>query len=459
MALTPEQIDALERKRDAAQNSLDGLTDPEAIDARQAIIDDAQDVEDAYKSIYDDFHFNIVLEYENEREVLNGQYTEFPILESELQDTGNLIPNRLLPTNPDIDVIRIPEFDGGGLVTIDNAITIDNIDDLVGPQLSILDTEETRINRQEPRERYLKTGFGGTSPTNSLTLRTTTAITPASTQVSFATSDFNETPFFSVGDRLVIQNGLEQVAIEITNIVSQIPGVPPVAATPGFCTPASSPNTEAQCTIEGGVFTPANPGSPPINYSSTIDFEFIVVGSCASNAEIDEAWAGFSNADRTAQIDSTDGYDALMAQMIQDLKDKMIPRIAKLDEELTAIQANLDVDLDPQAEIDVDASKTFMNTFISTPDISDSGMSAIENERLNRLTEITARILAIVDAFTMQTQDYFEQRYFFANERANTSRGTIRILNFRLRVEDGFGDDIINLQATIDSINIVLAGP
>lgn len=426
ISLTPEEIAALLAEYQALTNSIASRQDAKA-SVDQSIID-STNTDNAEKKAFDFYDLSIIRQYENEREALDGTYQENPVTKAELDALGALTPNRLFPTLPDTAPVRITEFDGGGLVTTDNQIT-----GIPFGLSGALDIEPYWISRQSEREDWLVNGFGGTSPTITPTTVVQTAISPSTTQITIVTSVPTENPVFAVGNRFVVTDGSNQVGIEITNIVSEIPGDPDAGSCAGE-TPPGSGIDQPTCLANGGTWTPA-----PTNFQGIYDVIVLVPSTVTANSDIDETWAGFSNTDRTNKIDATDGYDDLLLNMLAELTLTIDNRILKLNDQKTALIANEDVSLDPQAELDVDSALSVLNTWKINSNIDDSELAILSSERATRSPQISARISAIGTAFTSPI-NLFDARYTSATNIGDTSRGTSRIKTFKEDTRDIMDD-------------------
>jgi len=429
LTLTQDEIDALNAEYCALQSSVASRT--QQLLSQVDVIADATDVDNAQNKVFDLYDTDIILAYEKEREQLDGTHIDTPVTLAELDNLGTLDPtNRLLPINPITNPTRIAQFDGTPLITTDNEIAGIPSDPL---SPVVVDNEAYRIARQAEREDWLQNGFGGTSPTITATTFIVGAITPSTTQITVQTTTEVENALFAVGNTFVALEGGKEVGILITNIVSQINGAG------GFCTPTATPDTEAQCGIEGGDWT------FPTNYEAVLDVVILTTLSLGTDATIDENWAGFSNSDRTAKVDSTDGYTDMLLDLIDDLEDMIDERIVKLDAQKTQLQLNQDPNLASSAETNVDTSKTAMNAWKATKLVTDTDLTTLASERGVRSPQITARITAIGTAITTPT-NFFDLRYTAAVDKGDTSRGTARVRIFR---EDtgGVGGTIATFKA------------
>lgn len=137
--------------------------------------------------------------------------------------------------------------------------------------------------------------------------------------------------------------------------------------------------------------------------------------------------SSFTNTERDTKTTSDPGQQTSFNNLLSLIELQVNNRIARLDEQITALTANEDPDLDASALTDANTSKSFLEAWLVTSDVSDTGLSSLSSERGTRGAEITARKAAIILAYTDQTEDYYEKRYELANVRANTMTGTLRI--------------------------------
>lgn len=442
ISLTQAEIDALLAERTKLIASIDKRQ--ESIDNQDDVVQAATDADNAQKKVFDLYDVDIIGNYEDEREALNGQYIENPVLKSELDAVGQLdANNRMFPTNPITNPIRIAEFDDGGKVTTDNEIPGVPSDLASSTQI---DHEPYRILKQAEREDWLVNGFGGTSPTVTGTMSVTEAITPATTTINIESSASTETFNFQAGDTFVVDDGSNQVGILVINVVSQSNGDPNAGSCSGE-TPPGSGVDETTCLANGGTWTPAP--EPP---GAELEILVLTIGSVTAGGSLDSSWAGFNNTDRTNKIDATDGYTSLLTDLIDDLENMIDARIAFLTTQETALQNNQDAGLDAQALIDVQDTLTFLNAWKVSKDVDDTELGTLSSERSTRTTEITARITAIETAMA----GYYNARYTAATDVADTSRGTARIKFFRIDTQSVTGDLLAAEQARKQSIEDTL---
>jgi hypothetical protein len=400
ITLTPEETDTLQRQYVQLTNSI--ATRQAAVDAQDGVIADAENADNAEKKVFDFYDEDIIRQYENEREQLDGSYQESPVTKAELDDLGALNPsNRLYPTLPQTAPLRISEFDGGGLVTTDNEIIFQG--------QTVIDSEPFRITKQLERQDWLANGLGGTMPVVDPTALVVGAIDQNTTTIEIQ-EDPGGISSFAVGDRFLVVSGSEQIGIEITSITSTGSGT---CDNPIY-------TDQATCELNGGVWTPTGQGFE-------LGIIVLTTGSVAAGGSIDELWSGFSNADRINKNDATDGYNYLLNELTNDLEAQIDSSILKLNTQKTALEANQDINLDPDALIDVNTQLSVLNTWKVNKDVDDDELSDLENDAVDRQLFITSRIAAIEPAKAA----YYDLRYTSATNIGDTSRGTARILIFR----------------------------
>lgn len=337
---------------------------------QQAQADKYAITDGAFKKFMDYYNGDIIGQYDAERKALNGQYIAAPVVESDVVNPATLTASRTTPISPVTDIIRIPEFDGSPLIS-----TIVNETQHIADQAV---TENTLVNGYPPFVTY------------SATLTTTSALTPLST-----TLDVTDTLIpvaVSNGATFIITDGVNLAVLTKTG-ESDIPGGPPYLATLN-------------------VTQVVSPASTIASGQSLISF------------------AGFTNGERSAKTASNPNLQGLMNFLIARLQSQINSRISRLNEQLAALAANQDPDGTSQittATTNANTAKTFLTNYLITTDISDVGISSLAAERATRSSQITARLAQIVANYTGQTLNYFDQRYTFANNRANTSRGTLRL--------------------------------
>lgn len=400
--LTPEEIAQLQAERAKQVNIRDAML--AAVPQKAARTAELAVADGSFKKFFDYYNDDIIGPYDAERKALDGNYIASPVVEADITNPASLIASRTTPSLPDTDIIRIAEFDGGPLV-----VDADN--------------ESQHISDQADAEDALVNGFAGTSPTVTATSLTNSAFGPTDTTLDV--EDATGPMSFAVGDVFVIHDGGTNAAIlKVTNVTDNAGGDPP--------------------------------------YDLTLEVEVLVApaGTIAIGSDIIDSFTGFNNTERTNKVASLSELQPVMDALISNLEGLINNRILRLDDQLTALAAQQDPDATAEiatAQTDVNTSKTFINNYLLTTDISDTGISSLSTERGTRSSQVSTRIAQIINNYTGQTENYYDKRYQFANDRGNTSRGTLRI---QKNSEQG-GEQAQNLadaaQAQIDSIDGILS--
>lgn len=384
----------------AAKATASAATYQSQIAAQQAEAAKLAVTDGAFKKFFDYYDTQIITQYDLERTQINGQYIDSPVLEADIVACGSLAGGRIQPALPVTDIIRIPQFDGT-------------------PLLQNPTYELQAIPEQATAENVLVNGYGGSSP--AATILTDDPITPSSTTLKL--KDASTTFSIAPNSVFVVQNGGDLAVIKILTFVMQVSPVPPPYI--------------ANCTIQVIV--------PP-------------AGTIVSGQQL-TAFTGFTNAERTTKTASNPQFQPLMNYLITDLQAKINARIPFLNTQLTAIAANQDPDAVAalaQATTDVNASKTFLTNYLITTIISDSGLGTLSAERAQRTGQANARVSAINTAYTGQSKNYYNERYNAANNRANTSRGSLRLQKNAEQVAAQSGAFAATLGDQAGAINSIL---
>lgn len=427
--LTDEEVATLQAQYIQLTSSI--ASRQAAIDAQNNVVQDATNADNAEKKVFAFYDDAIIRQYEDEREELDGTYQDDPVTTTDLDAVGALdATNRLFPTLPDTEPVRISQFDGGNLITTDNEILDEGI--------TVVDHEAFRITKQLQRQNWLVNGFGGTSPTIDPTAIVLTPIDINTTLIEIE-EDPTGTSAFAIGDRFIIEDGSQQVAVEVLSIT-------PTGA--GTCSDPTYTD-EATCTLNGEIWTPTSKGFE-------LGIRVITDGNIAANSNIDENWSGFSNTDRANKNDATDGYNHLLTTLIDALEEQIDFRLGQLTTQKAALETNEDPALDPNALINVDTVIAFLNAWKVDRDVDDTEIASLTNECNNRNIDITSRIAAITAAIATQV----DARYTSAVNIADTSRGTARIKIFRIDTQGVTGDLKASDEAQRDAIEntLILAG-
>lgn len=369
--LTPDEIAQMQKEATKAKAAAETFT--AQIAAQQARALELAKVDSAFKKFFDYYNNDIITHYDSEKKAINGQFITSPITEADIQASGALAGGRIQPSLPATDVIRIPEFDGGGLSVTPDA-----------------NNELQFIADQAIQEDVLVNGYGGTAP--SLTTVTATAITSASTTLQLT----NPAATYSIapGTVLIVSSLSDFAVVRIDTFVMQ-----------------------------------ATPVPPPYIANCNITLLVAPTGTIASGQTL-TAFTGFTNTERTNKTTTNPQMQGFMNYLIAQLQSKINGRITTLNSQLAAIALNQDPDAVAalaQAITDANASKTFLTNYLVSTNISNSGLGTLSTERGTRTTQANARVAAITAAYTGQSKNYYNERYNAANNRGNTSRGSLRL--------------------------------
>lgn len=367
--LTPDEIAQMGKEAAKAKAAAETFT--AQIAAQNARAAELAKVDSAFGKFFSYYNSDIIGRYDAERKAINGTYIVNPITESDIQNVGSLGGGRLQPSLPATDIIRVSEFDGGG-TAVDQANELQFILD------------------QAQSENVLVNGYGGVAPSG--TTVTASAITPSSTtlQLTNPTSSYSITP----GTVLIVSSGLDFAVVRFDTFVMQGTPVP-----------------------------------PPYIANCNITLLVAPSGTISSGASL-TAFSGFNNTERTNKTASNPQLQSLMNYLILDLQTRINGRIGVLNTQLTEIAANQDPDGVAnlsQATTDVTTSKNFLTNYLISTNISNSGLGTLAAERAQRTTQANTRVAQIVSAYTGQTLNYYNERYNSANNRGNTSRGSLRL--------------------------------
>jgi hypothetical protein len=387
-------------KKEAAKQSGFAESLAAAIPAKMARAAELGVVDGAFKKFFDYYNDSIIGKYDAERKALNGTYIALPITEADVVGPANIDGSvRTTPSLPATDIIRVTQFDGGGTSTT----TVN---------------ETQGITDQIPPETRLVSGYT-TFPTLTAVTAVDALLTSVSTTLKVVDS-MNATAF-TIGDTIVISDGVKGCVVQVTSV------------------------TQDQMT-------------PTYKWTLGIVFVVPLVGTIVPSTVIKD-FLGFTNSERTAKVATDPGLQNVMDAMIADLTAAINVRIARLNEQLTAISTNQDPDAVAQlatAATNVNTSKTFLTNYLVTTIISNAGLATLSTERGVRSPQIAARVAQIVANYTGQTENYFNRRYSVANDRANTSRGTLRLQLATTASVSTLVDYAAGAQQAADALNAIL---
>lgn len=366
--LTPEEIAQLQKEKAKAESV--AATFSSQIAAAQARAQELAKTDSAFKKFFD-YYNSIIGSYDAERKALNGLYIVNPVTEADILDCANLVGGRIQPSLPATDITRIAEFDGGGTATQSA-------------------NETQSIANQASVEDALKNGYG--SGTYAATILTDTAITPTSTALTLknAAATFSIAP----GAVFVVSNGTALAVIKVVSFTMRTTPVPPP-------------------------------------YTADLVIELVVAPTTTiPTGQTLTSFTGFTTGERATKTASQSKLQPLMNYLVQQLQGAINTRLTNLADQLTALASNQDPDGGTEitaATTNVTNSRTALQNYLSTTDISDAGLLVLSNERAARSSQITSRVSQITNAYTGRTENYYNRRYATANDRANTARGTLRM--------------------------------
>lgn len=367
--LTSDEIAQIKKEQTKALAAAETYTNQ--IVAQQARALELAKVDSAFKKFFDYYDTQIVGQYNNERKAINGVYIDSPVLESDIISVASLAGGRLQPSLPQTDIVRVAQFDGTPTLT-DPANELQYIQDQANAQNAIMN------------------GYGGTPP--AVSVLTSTSINSGSTvlQLTDLTSTFSIAP----GSVFVIQNGGDLAVIRILTFVMRVSPVPPPYV--------------ADCTIEMIV--------PP---AGTI-----------SSGQMLTVFNGFTNPERQIKTASSPQLQPLMDYLILQIQNKVNLRISALALQVTALGLNQDPDGVAAIGIALTSaqnSSTYLTNYLINTNVSNFGIAGLSSEINTRMAFTSTRIVEINAAYTGQTLNYYNERYNAANNRANTSRGSLRL--------------------------------
>lgn len=399
--LTQQEIDQLEAEKAKLEDQVTTLNN--AVAAKEARAIELSVADGAFKKFFDYYNDDIIGQYDDEYRALNGRFIVSPITEADVVGPATLNATvRTTPSLPQTDIIRVTQFDGGGTST-----------DLVN--------ESEHISDQASLEDALVNGYPSSGGFNPATAETASSLDSLSTTLDVID---NLNPLtIQIGDVIVVTSGGDFSVVEVTSVTdnSTLP--------------------------------------PPYEFTYGIDILIPPSGTIPSGASLSE-FTGFDNTERTNKTANNPSLQPLMDSLIASLEDLVNSRILRLNEQITALNNNLDPDAVTEIAdtlVDINDSKTFLQNYLITTDISDTGLSSLANERATRSSQITTRVTQINNNYTNQTENYYDRRYQIANDRGNTSRGTLRLQLATEASVDTIGDYAQQAQDAVDAIDALLS--
>lgn len=368
--LTPEEIAQVQKEAAKQQGFSDALT--AAAPAKAARAAELGVADGAFKKFFDYYNDDIIAKYDAERKAIIGDYIAAPITEADIEGPAHINGAvRTTPSLPATDIIRVPQFDG--LPIVHTAVN-----------------ETQHIADQIPWEDKLVNGYSP-QPTVNVTTKSDTALTSGSTTLNI--KDVTASFTIANGDYFIVHDDTGTSALVL--VTNAVPGV----------------------------------GGPPYTSVLTITVVIPPVGTLASGSKVIK-FTGFTNVERTAKLPTIVALQNIMDFLIAKLQLELNNRVARINEELTALAANQDPDGVAQittATTAANTSKTFITNYLVTTVISDTGLGTLVTERGVRSPFLVTRVAQIIANYTGQTKNYYNERYNVANNRGNTSRGSLRL--------------------------------
>jgi hypothetical protein len=395
---SPSQVAAIESTVQDQQTQQAAFTETAGL--QDAVIAKATEVDNAFKDLFNWYNDAIIGKYDAEKKSINGVYVVSPVVEADILNVAANPPSgRLVPTPPTADIVRITEFDGGGTAVA-------------------ADYEQKHITDQAAVENVLQNGYP--AATFNPTTETDSALTGASTTLDI--TDSAAAVGLAPNDIVVVEDMATIAVIKILTI------------TPAVGTP------------------------PPYDYTTTIQVLVPPTGSIAAGATFAN-FTGFTNAERTAKVTTDPLYQDFMDYLISSLQAEINKRLLRLPEQITALNANEDPDgtaNNNTAKTNAQNNQTFLNNYLLTTDISNTGLSSLSSDRSSRSSFLTTRLSQITSAYTGQTENYYNMRYDTANNRGNTQRGTLRAKSNAQSVKNDMLGLASSLSGSISALNGIL---
>lgn len=399
---TSDQIAAIEADVAGKANQQTGLTESAAL--QDPIIAEKQKIDDAFSALFSYYNDDIIKPYDDERRAIEGVFVPSPVVEADIVGVGASPPSgRLVPTPPATDIVRIDEFDAAGYIGFTDVNEQQHILGAVGA----LD--------------LLQNGASGSTPSVTMTSQTASSLDASSTTLDML--DATGPMSFSVGDVFVVSDGSNAAVVEVTGVTDNAGGDPP--------------------------------------YSFSLDIGLVVppASAISSGADVVDSFNGFTNSERDTKIASDSDLQPILDGLISQLETALQDVKARISEQLAALSLNQDPDGVAQiatATTEASDTDTFITNYLTSTDVSDTGITAISSELSDRTSFLTTRLSEITANYTGQTEDYYEMRYSAANDRGNTQRGTLRELSNAAAVKSTLLDLASGLQGSIDALGSIL---
>jgi hypothetical protein len=360
----------------------------------------------------------IINQYANEiNAMVGGPYVTDPVTEADLT---NISGGRLWPPNA-IEMVRIPEFDGGGITA------------------TYPDNEQYRLQNYMPYENYLTQG-----------LQTSTAITSTSlTAISSGSStiDFHINMTILAGNQFLMYDaGTNQSFIgSCTSVTDNASSSSQTSGTltVGVHYQITNYQTGDDFTNVGGanvsgssfVATDTTPtvwtngsavaGNVPAT-KWVVHFSFVtpITGTLPVGSHLNGQWTGFTNSERAAKHATLPYLQEIMDYEIKSLQNHINGQIGFETTQKNAIVSNQDPGMATTALPNINQVITSYQNYLKTTDISDAGFTGLNNQNSARLSQISARVGVINGALPA----FYDKRYYWAKQRSGSGGTYIQII-------------------------------
>lgn len=372
--LTPDQEEQKAKRLEELPGEIESNEDAkEKVAENRAEQDKTQDLDSAFWNTLSD---GIVRRYEKERRYINGVDDAQPPLLSEVkgvpEGTGRMYDQNKF------EVIRVDNFDGGDLDT----------------------GLEPRENLVPPRDNrafnWLRNGFNdGPDPG----VLTSSSITDASTQFQIPTNSLIP------GRKYIITGTNDSAIVEVTNVQSSVS--------------ASIP-----------------PFDVDFNFHVIDDVTFNVNGGTINSGATILGSRVFNNTERSSESASPAADQNSLENSFQLLLDTLNYRRGVIHSQLQEIAQNEDKQIDRTYVSGVIDTANNIDSFLASPDYSDTGLNSIEAILTGRDSDFTARITSIASQLNGSEQDYYEQRYAQAQAIGNRNYGSYSLFVYSQGAEE-----------------------
>ena len=352
----------------AALGSLIGLAQKDAVNAgnqSKALdmqVQKLQAIQTLDQNTYN-FWDGYINSYWTEQQHLNGFYLSFPVTQT---DYDNLLNQKgRLYSSKQLEVVRVPEYEYSGQSSTDPSNELN-----------------TALPNEQTWRTTLASGFTNV-PIASFYL-TRTAVTPTSTSVTVEYHDQTNVPLPSNLTQVLFQDtGVSSIPAQVTNVGPM------------------TPYTVGSGTYYQQVLTIALPAG--------VTFTTIPSGSQVLNTG-----PGFTNAERTTKTASSPYLQPTLNAYIAYYNQACTFWLNVLNQQYAAITGNT-AENNPDVTYDnsVQSLIQYLTTYLTTMDVSDTGLAQNKTYNTQRTQAIPNRITWI--AAQLGNANAYNQRYSYAN--------------------------------------------